>query len=148
MNTSIKLFYYNLKTAFYKIATDRTTVSDLCYILDNDRNYVINHSDEQFNSTSSREEIILWENLIQKDGLPKDKENFKKYNVLVADLNGSDILNINKQDMWALILGSEAHGINPIFENFPKITIPKTGKVESLNVSVSSGIILNQLIQK
>ena len=41
MNTSIKLFYYNLKTAFYKIATDRTTVSDLCYILDNDRNYVI-----------------------------------------------------------------------------------------------------------
>ena len=39
MNTSIKLFYYNLKTAFYKIATDRTTVSDLCYILDNDRNY-------------------------------------------------------------------------------------------------------------
>ena len=41
MNTSIKLFYYNLKTAFYKIATDRTTVSDLCYILDNNRNYVI-----------------------------------------------------------------------------------------------------------
>ena len=41
MNTSIKLFYYNLQTAFYKIATDRTTVSDLCYILDNDRNYVI-----------------------------------------------------------------------------------------------------------
>ncbi len=41
MNTSIKLFYYNLKTAFYKIATDRTTISDLCYILDNNRNYVI-----------------------------------------------------------------------------------------------------------
>ena len=41
MNTSIKLFYYNLKTAFYKIATDRTTVNDLCYILDNNRNYVI-----------------------------------------------------------------------------------------------------------
>ena len=70
----------------------------------------------------------------------------KKYSVLVADLKGNDILNIKKQDMWALILGSEAHGINPIFENFPKITIPKTGKVESLNVSVASGIILNQLL--
>ena len=32
------------------------------------------------------EEIILWENLIQKDGLPKNKENFK----LIKSMGFSD----------------------------------------------------------
>ena len=70
----------------------------------------------------------------------------KKYNVLVADLNGEDIFNIKKLDKWSLILGSEAHGISSEFKKFPKVTILKRGNVESLNVSVASGIILNKLI--
>ena len=41
MNTSMKIFYYNMKTIFYKIATDKTTIEDLCYIVDMDRTSVI-----------------------------------------------------------------------------------------------------------
>ena len=40
-NTSMKIFYYNMKTIFYKIATDKTTIKELCYIVDMDRNYVL-----------------------------------------------------------------------------------------------------------
>tara|TARA_Y100001938_G_C7777221_1_gene276178 strand:- start:15 stop:452 length:438 start_codon:yes stop_codon:yes gene_type:complete len=40
-NTSIKTFYYNMKTIFYKIATDKTTIEELCYIVDMDRSSVI-----------------------------------------------------------------------------------------------------------
>ena len=40
-NMSIKTFYYNMKTIFYKIATDKTTIEELCYIVDMDRNYVL-----------------------------------------------------------------------------------------------------------
>ena len=35
------MFYYNMKTIFYKIATDKTTIEELCYIVDNDRNNVL-----------------------------------------------------------------------------------------------------------
>ena len=37
----MKIFYYNMKTIFYKIATDKTTIKELCYIVDMDRNYVL-----------------------------------------------------------------------------------------------------------
>ena len=70
----------------------------------------------------------------------------KKYNVLVADLDGEDIFDIKKLNKWSLILGSEAHGISDAFEIFPKVTIPKIGDIESINVSVASGIILNKLV--
>ena len=41
MNTSIQLFYYNMKTIFYKIATNKTTIDELCYIIDKNRTYVL-----------------------------------------------------------------------------------------------------------
>ena len=72
----------------------------------------------------------------------------KQYEILIADLDGKNICNYENQSKWALVLGSEAHGISDNFKNYNKITIPKIGNMESLNVSVSSGIILNQLLQK
>lgn len=41
MNESIKVFYYYMKTIFYKIATEKTTIGELCRIVDEDRNAVI-----------------------------------------------------------------------------------------------------------
>ena len=41
MNDSIKVFYYYMKTIFYKIATEKTTIGELCSIVDEDRNVVI-----------------------------------------------------------------------------------------------------------
>ena len=69
-----------------------------------------------------------------------------KYNVIVADLDGKNIKDINHNNYWALILGSEAHGISNDFKEFEKVTINKIGNIESLNVSVASGIILDRLI--
>lgn len=65
---------------------------------------------------------------------------------LCADLNGEEIKIKNIQQNWALILGSEAHGVSNEIKFDKKITIAKKGKMESLNVSVATGIILNELI--
>ena len=68
-------------------------------------------------------------------------ENFSTY---CADLNGQDITEFNSNQKWAVILGSEAHGISDSFQIYDKITIKKWGKIESLNVSVACGIILDR----
>jgi TrmH family RNA methyltransferase len=68
-------------------------------------------------------------------------ENFNTY---CADLNGKDIAVVNSNQKWAVILGSEAHGISKSFQSYDKITIKKWGEIESLNVSVACGIILDR----
>ena len=72
------------------------------------------------------------------------KNNYKT--IYVADMKGNDLEKIKPSNNWALILGSEAHGVNNDFKQFNQITINKIGKVESLNVSVAAGIIINKLI--
>lgn len=72
-----------------------------------------------------------------------DSNNFLK---LCADLNGEQVNSKNINKKWALILGSEAHGINNKLKFDKKITILKRGQMESLNISVASGIILNELL--
>ena len=72
------------------------------------------------------------------------KNNYKT--IYVADMKGNDLEKIKPSSNWALILGSEAHGVNNDFKQFNQITINKIGKVESLNVSVAAGIIINKLI--
>ena len=69
----------------------------------------------------------------------------EKFNTYCADLKGEDISKVSLDQKWAIILGSEAHGISESFKDYDKITIKKSGKIESLNVSVACGIILNQL---
>ena len=62
-------------------------------------------------------------------------------------VKGDDITEINSTSKWAIILGSEAHGISDNFKKFNKIRIKQFGSIESLNVSVACGIILNQFIK-
>ena len=68
------------------------------------------------------------------------------YNILCSNLNGSDVSKISVKGKWALVLGSEAHGTNMIFKKFNNITITKKGSIDSLNVSVATGILLDRLI--
>jgi len=72
--------------------------------------------------------------------------NSQKHTLYCATMKGKSMYNINNNDKWALILGSEAHGVNKKLLLGNKISIPKLGKIESLNVSIASGIIINQLI--
>ena len=72
------------------------------------------------------------------------KNNYKT--IYIADMKGSNLEKIKPNTNWALILGSEAHGVNDDFKQFKHITINKIGQLESLNVSVAAGIIINKLI--
>ena len=72
--------------------------------------------------------------------------NKKKYNILCATLDGEKISNLKLGTKWALILGSEAHGLSQELAVGTKILIPQYSKIESLNVSIACGILLNDLI--
>lgn len=76
------------------------------------------------------------EQLIQKSGMP----------AVVADLEGTSFEELKFPNGVALILGNEAHG-SSLSENqtFQKITIPMSGKIESLNVSIAGGILMQGL---
>lgn len=65
--------------------------------------------------------------------------------VLGADLAGADVHTYTFPKQAFLLMGSESHGIHPdLAEHLTqKITIPRIGKAESLNVGVATAIILD-----
>tara|TARA_Y100000994_G_scaffold123548_1_gene101420 strand:- start:1393 stop:2163 length:771 start_codon:yes stop_codon:yes gene_type:complete len=67
------------------------------------------------------------------------------YNVISTGMNGESINQFTVNKKWALILGSEAHGVSELLNYNHKICIPQKGNIESLNVSIAAGIILNKL---
>lgn len=73
------------------------------------------------------------------------------HTILCADLNGENIYNYNPEKTKILVVFcSEAHGpsskLREIIDG--RITIPKLGGAESLNVASASAVILSQLTQK
>ena len=81
----------------------------------------------------------------------KIHNNIKKlqsegFKIIAADLdtkNTIESLKINT-DKWALLMGSEAHGLSESVSSLAdyKIKISQIGEIESLNVSVACGIFL------
>lgn len=66
--------------------------------------------------------------------------------ILCADPGGAPL----QQDLpehWGLVLGSESHGLPESIKNVARdvIAVPKHGSGESLNLSVSAGILLYEL---
>jgi TrmH family RNA methyltransferase len=68
------------------------------------------------------------------------------YNLLLADMNGLPIREVNF-DKSIIVIGNEANGLSDYIKDLKhqKITIPRKGKAESLNAAISAGIILAQL---
>lgn len=66
------------------------------------------------------------------------------FTIFAADLKGKRTIYDNfPEEKIALVMGSEAKGINIPEENFDmKITIPMNEKTESLNVSVAGGLLM------
>lgn len=64
-----------------------------------------------------------------------------------ADLEGTIISQWNPQKPVIVVMGSESHGISPELEKSldGKVTIPKYGQAESLNVGIATAIFCNQL---
>jgi len=71
------------------------------------------------------------------------KNNFE---IIAADLDTNNSIEGLKvaSDKWALLMGSEAHGLSESVSSMAdyKIKIPQVGEIESLNVSVACGIFL------
>ncbi len=69
----------------------------------------------------------------------------EKYKIVVTDLNGDNIK--FKKDKIALVIGSESKGVSRKINALADIhyKIKKSGKAESLNVGVATGIVMNDM---
>jgi TrmH family RNA methyltransferase len=67
--------------------------------------------------------------------------------LLAADLNGTPIQSFKAPEQWALVVGSESHGVSDQFveASATRLTIPSMGSAESLNASIAGGIAIFQL---
>ena len=87
---------------------------------------------------------IVQDNLINI--IPKLKN--EGFTIIGAEMDGTPITEFSPPQKWALVLGNEAHGLSPHIKPLldKSITISKSGNIESLNVAVASGVILNSLV--
>lgn len=70
--------------------------------------------------------------------------------IYAATLDGNSIYETDFQQGGLIVLGNEGNGIRSEIERFiqKKITIPRKGKAESLNVAISSAIICSEIYRK
>jgi RNA methyltransferase, TrmH family len=79
-----------------------------------------------------------------------DLENYlskSKWKVYGTYLNGEDVHSVRFDASGLIVIGNEAHGINPKLEKFisNRITIPRYGNAESLNAAIATAIICDCL---
>ena len=69
--------------------------------------------------------------------------------ILGAVMNGENAMGMTFSSKGVLVLGSEAHGISQRVQQLltKRITIPRFGKAESLNVASAAAILCNALKQ-
>ena len=62
---------------------------------------------------------------------------------------GGSVHNTDFKPSGILLMGSESHGVSSSLEQYihQKVTIPSYGKAESLNVSISTGIICDNILR-
>ncbi len=72
----------------------------------------------------------------------------KNIPVLAACMEGNSLYKLEQTFPCILLMGNEANGINEILFNYVtnKISIPRIGAAESLNVGVATGIIVDRLL--
>jgi 23S rRNA (guanosine2251-2'-O)-methyltransferase len=67
-----------------------------------------------------------------------------------ADMGGENVSKVRFSSKSAIVLGEEGRGIRPLVKKNCDVivTIPTNGKIDSLNVSVSAGIIFYEMFVK
>lgn len=90
--------------------------------------------------------IVLVSNL--NDALKKLQKAF--FFVYAADMDGKDYRDIDYADKKVLVIGAEGNGISNIIRSTSDeiISIPMTGKINSLNASVSAGILIYGMLKR
>lgn len=84
--------------------------------------------------------------------IPVKREEFIKnvsVPVIVADMNGENVFSFKKKDGFCLIVGNEGNGVSKAVKDIARYTvsIPMENGMESLNASVSAGILMYILKQ-
>jgi RNA methyltransferase, TrmH family len=84
-------------------------------------------------------------NISYHDDLSNDIQIIHKKHktpIYLADMQGESIYETQLEKNGIIVMGSESHGLkNFETKNYQKLNIPKSGKAESLNVSIALGII-------
>ena len=84
--------------------------------------------------------------------LSRTLEDLKKkgYWAVAADMDGQDYRTINYDFNTVLIIGNEGKGISRLLSEKCDFTVslPMTGKITSLNASVSAGILMYSIFDK
>ena len=70
------------------------------------------------------------------------------YWIVGTDMNGEDYTKIDYNMPICLIIGNEGHGMSKVLKDNVDFMamIPMTGKINSLNASVSCGIVLSRIV--
>jgi TrmH family RNA methyltransferase len=88
-------------------------------------------------------------NIIEQKDFYNSLQSYKNagYNILCSDINGNNIYEFVKAKKTIIVFSNEANGPTEaiIALSDYKITIPKIGKAESLNVASASAVILSEL---
>ena len=68
--------------------------------------------------------------------------------IIGTDMNGDDYTKLDYNMPICLVIGNEGHGMSSVVKNNCDFiaSIPMTGKINSLNASVSCGIVLSQIV--
>ena len=74
-------------------------------------------------------------------------EKYDSETILEANMNGESVHKFEFPEKGVLVMGSESHGLRPEISAkcTGKISIPQFGGGESLNVAVSTGILLSHI---
>ncbi len=110
-------------------------------IIPKDRSVLVNETVMKTSTGAlERVNIIMVNNLV--NAINKLKE--KGYFIYAAEADGKNYKEVSYADKVCLIIGSEGFGISKIVRKNSDeiISIPMKGKVNSLNASVSAGILL------
>jgi len=110
-------------------------------ILPKDRSVRVNETVMKVSTGAlERIKIILVNNMVTA----MDKLKDKGYFIYAADMDGADYRTIDYAEMKVLVIGNEGKGISRLVsENSDVIiSIPMKGELNSLNASVSAGILI------
>ena len=88
--------------------------------------------------------IIMVSNLLSSINKLKDMG----YWIIGTDMNGEDYTKIDYNMPICLIIGNEGHGMSKVLKDNVDFMamIPMAGKINSLNASVSGGIVLSRIV--
>ena len=90
--------------------------------------------------------------VIKVSNLNQAIEEMKENNIWVyaADMDGADMYKTNLKGDIALVIGGEGTGVKQLTRKLCDgiISIPMYGKVNSLNASVSAGIVLYEAVRQ